>query len=477
VFSGWPPLNRNVLGPGTYHCPSFRRSTRVSASHHAAGLALYQEAEQLLYYLAFVVGAAVCAAYFLYTNFWFLDVEVGGVHVRQLCVTIGLALMPTLMLPGLVRLAVPTTGALFMQQAWLVALMEEQLFVGCSPGPPLATPCPAPWHDTPSILHASAPPHPAGRPTTSKTMPNTRTIAAVFASSLKKNDLFSGLFVADQSHQTADWCPEMCSPDMYRDLQESFCLAAYLVQIKCECPHTMVALSVSSSQQSPVFQVDLMGGMMRAHTCRDSEESFYPAYFVWATSAMGVALARRMRTWGTVDTTASWAMQCIYIAKLSMIALPDSRPVQPILCVLLAASPPLFPEVLQRAERGPQVQQGEILPLKRPLGVTLAVLVVLAVAGARLVVFDAVAAVLGGAPPEGVLLGSLIAVAAAALAPLVYRCYGYSMVCPFAPLFLNGRGRAISCAWLNSCAGLLVAPTELQHTMRPFVVGCMSNSY
>ena len=53
--------------------------------------------------------------------------------MRQLCVTIGLALMPTLMLPGLVRLQVPTTGALFLQQAWLVALMEEQLFVGCAP--------------------------------------------------------------------------------------------------------------------------------------------------------------------------------------------------------------------------------------------------------------------------------------------------------------------------------------------------------
>jgi hypothetical protein len=86
-----------------------------------------------LYYLAFVIGAAVCAIYFLFSNFWFLDVSVGGVHIRQLCITIGLALLPTLMLPGLVRLQVPTTGALFLQQAWLVALMEEQLFVGCAP--------------------------------------------------------------------------------------------------------------------------------------------------------------------------------------------------------------------------------------------------------------------------------------------------------------------------------------------------------
>jgi hypothetical protein len=110
----------------------FKRFTELEAC--TAGLALYQESEQLMYYLAFVVGAAVCAIYFLYTNFWFLDVSVGGVHIKQLCITVGLALLPTLMLPGLVRLQVPTTGALFLQQAWLVALMEEQLYVGCALG-------------------------------------------------------------------------------------------------------------------------------------------------------------------------------------------------------------------------------------------------------------------------------------------------------------------------------------------------------
>jgi hypothetical protein len=55
-------------------------STRRAAR---AGLALYQESEQLPYYLAFVVGSAVCAGYFLYANFWFLDVSVAGVAVQQ----------------------------------------------------------------------------------------------------------------------------------------------------------------------------------------------------------------------------------------------------------------------------------------------------------------------------------------------------------------------------------------------------------
>jgi hypothetical protein len=50
-------------------------------------------------------------------------------HV-QVCVTVGLALLPTLLLPGLVRLQVATSGALFMQQAWLLALMEEHLYTG-----------------------------------------------------------------------------------------------------------------------------------------------------------------------------------------------------------------------------------------------------------------------------------------------------------------------------------------------------------
>lgn len=68
--------------------------------------------------------------------------------------TVGLALMPTLLLPGLVRLQVPTTGALFAQQAWLVALMEEHLFVGRAPASSLPS------------LHCSASPPGSKRRTT-----------------------------------------------------------------------------------------------------------------------------------------------------------------------------------------------------------------------------------------------------------------------------------------------------------------------
>ena len=52
-------------------------------SQLGAGLALYQEAEALGSYLLFAGGAAACAAHFLVANFWFLDVLVAGVPLKQ----------------------------------------------------------------------------------------------------------------------------------------------------------------------------------------------------------------------------------------------------------------------------------------------------------------------------------------------------------------------------------------------------------
>lgn len=55
----------------------------------------------------------------------------------------------------------------------------------------------------------------------------------------------------------------------------------------------------------------------------------YPAYLVVATSGMGLALVRRLQYWTYISPMASWALQCTYVAKLSMLLMPSARLVIP----------------------------------------------------------------------------------------------------------------------------------------------------
>lgn len=51
----------------------------------------------------------------------------------------------------------------------------------------------------------------------------------------------------------------------------------------------------------------------------------YPAAFVVLTSALGVALTRKLQAGGRVGAAAAWLAQCIHVAKLSMLAIPEVR--------------------------------------------------------------------------------------------------------------------------------------------------------
>lgn len=55
----------------------------------------------------------------------------------------------------------------------------------------------------------------------------------------------------------------------------------------------------------------------------DGSDDMYPAVFVVLTSAMGLALTRKLQAGGRVGVAASWFVQCIYVAKLSMLAIPE----------------------------------------------------------------------------------------------------------------------------------------------------------
>lgn len=115
---------------------------RPGNSHRfRAGLALYQESENLAFYAAFVVGTSVCGGYFLHANFWFLDIAIGGAPLQAVLFTIGLAFVPALLLPALVRATAATADGfsrllwlnmVLIQQGNLVLITEELLFVGCA---------------------------------------------------------------------------------------------------------------------------------------------------------------------------------------------------------------------------------------------------------------------------------------------------------------------------------------------------------
>jgi hypothetical protein len=57
-------------------------------------------------------------------------------HFEQLCSAASLALLPMLMLPGLVRLQLPTMGAHFIQRAWLGLSWQSSPMSGVRLGSP-----------------------------------------------------------------------------------------------------------------------------------------------------------------------------------------------------------------------------------------------------------------------------------------------------------------------------------------------------
>ena len=78
----------------------------------------------------------------------------------------------------------------------------------------------------------------------------------------------------------------------------------------------------------------------------DGGGAVYPAALVALTSALGFAAARRLAAAGAIGSLASWALQCIAVAKLSMLLLPEVRltrslndPLQQNYCLLNGPQP------------------------------------------------------------------------------------------------------------------------------------------
>ena len=65
-----------------------------------------------------MVGAVATGSWFVWHHFWFLDILVGNTELRMLCKLLLVALVPAILVPGLVVARAPklVIGALLMLQ-------------------------------------------------------------------------------------------------------------------------------------------------------------------------------------------------------------------------------------------------------------------------------------------------------------------------------------------------------------------------
>jgi hypothetical protein len=269
----------------------------------ACGLALYYDSRSLQEYSIFVLGAFLTAGWLVHQHFWFLDLRVGFVHLHTICKLALAALLPALIVPGLVlaQTGRQVVGVLMLAQAELLCVLEEQMHG-------------AHHHEEPG------------------------------------------------------------------------------------------------------------------------SEVMYAAWLVIATSAAGVAACQALHNVWCLPRWAAWVVSTLYVAKLSMLVLPEAYLVMPTALLLLAAGAPIY---LYEAEHGKRRVR-----IKAWQGLLHAVLTLVAVALARFAVFDVVQWAVLGRPHEGVLLGVLLMVAAAALMPLVVTCYAHNQVGGEAGADWQGSSRA-----------------------------------
>lgn len=152
----------------------------------------------------------------------------------------------------------------------------------------------------------------------------------------------------------------------------------------------------------------------------DTEELMYPGYLVIATSALGILTARYISKPGLsyIYPSTSWALTCMYGAKLAILVLPEAFLLLPTTLLLLAASAPLYMYTPDPNKRRIRLQpwQGWLHVLS----------VVISAGLARFAIFDVVQFVLSARPSEGLLLGVLVMVLAVGCVPLVTTCYTHN---------------------------------------------------
>jgi len=147
-------------------------------------------------------------------------------------------------------------------------------------------------------------------------------------------------------------------------------------------------------------------------------DSFYPPFLVVATSALGLAMANMLRSCGSISELIAWALQCLFISKLSMLLIPEARLFFPCLAVTLAMTPPVL---LYRGKPGRRATM-----MNKAQGIAHGLFMCGAVAYARFAVFDLLKVVNGVRPSEGLLIGSLVLLVGAGCIPMAFIHFSYS---------------------------------------------------
>jgi hypothetical protein len=172
----------------------------------------------------------------------------------------------------------------------------------------------------------------------------------------------------------------------------------------------------------------------------------FPSFLVIATSAAGLALARRLSSLNTISPVESYLLQCAYGAKLAMLVVPEAKLMVPVLGVLLAITPPLL---VDSHSSGSIVGSSSDLHLRRRSqllpwqGAGLATAVIFAVIAARYAIFDMLHMLLNRRPSEALATGVLLLAASLGCIPLVSRYY-------------KGSQQAKRALLLTAAAGLLL---------------------
>lgn len=254
----------------------------------AAGLAMFYDSRSMRDYIFFFLGACATGGYFLWQHFWFLDITLDGMKLRNLCLVLGAAMASGFLVPGMVLSGWKgrPVEIFLLAQAGLMMVAEEHLYAG---------------------------------------------------------------------------------------------------------DHADITYNIH-----PMF----------------------PSFLVVGTTAAGIAVAKKLFDTKTIGEVASYALQCVYGAKIVMLIVPEARLTVPILGLTLAVTPPVL---LQKSSEPEQQRRRHRLPAWQ--GLALASAVVLAVVAARFAIFDMLRLLLNRRPSEALAAGSLVLAAGAGCIPLVGRYY------------------------------------------------------
>ena len=78
------------------------------------------------------------------------------------------------------------------------------------------------------------------------------------------------------------------------------------------------SLSLLQAVLVAALEENLYGGVQE-----DADDHLYPAAFVVLTSALGFYTVSKLQLCGQVGPAASWLTKCIYVAKLSILLIPE----------------------------------------------------------------------------------------------------------------------------------------------------------